>query len=944
MKKLLLPILLLISIASFAQNVDSARLSNYYKSTDYGWNYQRVNVRGALTVSADTTTNKWGLAQIGSTLYLGNGVKWNSIGTGSSYTFGYGLKLTGSNVIVDSSILLTYPQWQIDSAALASLIATKKNNNDSVNSISGYTTIYQFHKVRDSLAALIAGKQAALGFTPENIANKTATASTSTTTYPNWLGIVNYAVSLAQRVTDSTANALALAGKVSLTKYQTDSIANVANLAAKVAYSKYQTDSTAQAVINVSKVNKADSSNVGAGGYATPTQLNAKVTVVSFTKNATRDSTILTLSDGSRLAVKDSVGAGGGGADLGGNGTYTNNQSNTMNGFSQSFVGGQLKPDSITATGSNKLGDTLQIVRGKHILCYGVSIEAGSGASQLAFSWPYLLAQTMGIPVRDSAVSGSLFQGTRGDGSTFIGKYDLIPMYDTSIAFIIIGNYAVNECQDAAPQEATYYTTFGSYMDSLALNKHYPRSKIVTYNGSPTGASTRPQNVLSRMADSTYNISVRKGLTAINSFRFCQQFPLSQFVSTDSIHPQDTGHVDLALCYFVGSLFGAKAGSISSNEITSAHNVTVGGTLNWINKIGLNMYGTIDWGNINSVLYDRVSFLDDKVTPRYAGIGYNTSTGNLGMTASGINMYFSNAANTKGVNLTTANSAFGVDGPNSLHTYTNFILGSTMTLPAINQNMVGYISFGAASGDYFRAVDGGTTGTRGGMGYNSPTGAITIIGRGTTPSIMFGHNTISGSLTQANCDGYTLPAGDLIWNKSATVTDSIVCGKLRAGVISDSIVTQSINGGALHKVPSSLFAQTASVQTALGKVPSIVASNYISAQTAGANIVTYTTGAADSSFIVSAYTNITAVTSDVIQTQYTYTDAETNTLRTVVFNNFSNTGTVSVGLAAVGPSNYSVSGEIRVKASTTITVATVLTTGIGTITYSSSATITKLHN
>lgn len=35
----------------------------------------------------------------------------------------------------------------------------------------------------------------ALGFTPENVANKTATASTSTTTYPNWLGVENYVLS-----------------------------------------------------------------------------------------------------------------------------------------------------------------------------------------------------------------------------------------------------------------------------------------------------------------------------------------------------------------------------------------------------------------------------------------------------------------------------------------------------------------------------------------------------------------------------------------------------------------------------------------------------------------------------------------------------------------------------------------------------------------------------
>lgn len=49
--------------------------------------------------------------------------------------------------------------------------------------------------VTSSIQTQLNGKQATIGYTPENAANKTATASTSTTTYPNWLGVENYIAS-----------------------------------------------------------------------------------------------------------------------------------------------------------------------------------------------------------------------------------------------------------------------------------------------------------------------------------------------------------------------------------------------------------------------------------------------------------------------------------------------------------------------------------------------------------------------------------------------------------------------------------------------------------------------------------------------------------------------------------------------------------------------------
>lgn len=119
--------------------------------------------------------------------------------------------------------------------------------------------------------------------------------------------------------------------------------------------------------------------------------------------------------------------------------------------------------------------------------------------------------------------------------------------------------------------------------------------------------------------------------------------------------------------------------------------------------------------------------------------------------------------------------------------------------------------------------------------------------------------------------------------------------------------------------------------------PQIVKSNCLSGQTSPQTILAYTTGGADSSFTVSAQTTITALSVNVVNTTVTYTD-ETNLSRTLTFFPM---GATSATLS-IGASNYAVMGEIRVKASTTITVA-VTATGIGTETYNSCATITKIH-
>ncbi len=118
-------------------------------------------------------------------------------------------------------------------------------------------------------------------------------------------------------------------------------------------------------------------------------------------------------------------------------------------------------------------------------------------------------------------------------------------------------------------------------------------------------------------------------------------------------------------------------------------------------------------------------------------------------------------------------------------------------------------------------------------------------------------------------------------------------------------------------------------------VPKVVASAILTGQTATTNIVTYTTGAADSTFDISGRLTITAYTSGNVQLTVNYTD-ETSTSRTGTFYPM---GSATAALSAAGASNFPVMGSIRVKASTTITV---IATVSGTLTFTGAAKIIKL--
>lgn len=124
-------------------------------------------------------------------------------------------------------------------------------------------------------------------------------------------------------------------------------------------------------------------------------------------------------------------------------------------------------------------------------------------------------------------------------------------------------------------------------------------------------------------------------------------------------------------------------------------------------------------------------------------------------------------------------------------------------------------------------------------------------------------------------------------------------------------------------------------------VPAIYKVGRATGQTAAnTSVVTYTNGATDGTFLISANANITSFIAGTFNVTVDYTD-ETNTARTLTLNFSSITGTIGIALAAAGPFE-GIPSQIRCKASTAITFKTAGT--FTSLTYNVEGVIQQLSN
>lgn len=182
----------------------------------------------------------------------------------------------------------------------------------------------------------------------------------------------------------------------------------------------------------------------------------------------------------------------------------------------------------------------------------------------------------------------------------------------------------------------------------------------------------------------------------------------------------------------------------------------------------------------------------------------------------------------------------------------------------------------------------------------------------------------------------------MAWTPGAPVGGTPDVGITRNGV--GILEINSGTAGTFRDLKMRQMLTYQSVTTAGWGVPAIYGSGRVTAQTAAnASIATYTVGASDGTFLVSANVAVTASTTHAFTATCTYTD-ETNTSRVLTLSFSQLTGTFLTSITNVqGVGAYEgIPLHIRCKASTSITIATAAGGTYTSVTYNAEGLITQM--
>lgn len=206
----------------------------------------------------------------------------------------------------------------------------------------------------------------------------------------------------------------------------------------------------------------------------------------------------------------------------------------------------------------------------------------------------------------------------------------------------------------------------------------------------------------------------------------------------------------------------------------------------------------------------------------------------------------------------------------------------------------------------------------------------------------------SGVTTVASADGTVTVTNPTTTPDLAVVkapklsTARTIAGVSFDGTANIALASTGLSDTAIIAYLNALFAKYNNISTQGWGVPAIYGNGRAVAQTAAvASVATYTVGAADGSFLVSANVLVTTSTTHSFSIQVDYTD-EGNTARTVTFNVQQLGGTLVTAITNItGAGPYEgVPLHIRCKASTAITIKTTGT--FTTITYNVDGNIMQI--
>jgi hypothetical protein len=148
MKQLITILLCLFTLFAEAQ-VNPNDTTKYFKSYDYGFSYKRLQAREAFIFPTDTVINKLGAVSLNGVIYLGNGIKWTSIGGGSGTTPTLQQVTTAGNLTTNPITIQRLNLTNADN------LLTLNGNNDGNFAITRTGTSNELFKVNDGASGYL---------------------------------------------------------------------------------------------------------------------------------------------------------------------------------------------------------------------------------------------------------------------------------------------------------------------------------------------------------------------------------------------------------------------------------------------------------------------------------------------------------------------------------------------------------------------------------------------------------------------------------------------------------------------------------------------------------------------------------------------------------------------------------------------------------------------
>lgn len=638
-------------------------------------------------------------------------------------------------------------------------------------------------------------------------------------------------------------------------------------------------------------------------GLSDTIKLSGVAGISFYGKNATKDSTILLLTDGTRFAAKDSIGAGGGSVagsnnqiqrnisgSLGASADFSYNSAGFLSG-TKNYVGLFVNP-VVTPTANT---DTTSVAEFRKSFSNGAltgiinqtfkfSNQSGNGLSSYLnidslFNFTWGLGNAA-LPSGGNTISLGKFAGQGGTGADNSVNIGYSAGYNSTNQSnsVNIGNSAGYNAPSAntsiniglnAGKNATSANTSINIGQNSASGATSANESINIGNSAGSGATGATRSI---------NIGSSTGLNATGASN-------SVFSGFGAGSNATNATKSNFLGYFTGSgatgasysfFEGFQTGYNGTHAITGTNNILIGTNITTDTANASNM------ASIGNVLYLRNT--------------YSTTSGNPSKVAQSNGQL--------GINVSRPDTSTVADFESPLQTKGILI----PRLPSVQKRL---INTGIKTG----SISGGTSYTTGSYPGISLTGGT---GKGAIATV---NVSVGGSVTGVviNYPGYDYSVGDVLTGTGFGAGSGFTYTVTALKVAPKGLILADTTQGLLNIYNGRKFGAMSAV---FSKFDSTAQTSAISSLTSlvSDSLATYTIG---------GYLNVTAVSTDIIQLQCTYTD-ENNNNQTVSFGNIS----------TVGNSNYSPI-TIRVKAGSTITIKSNLSTGGGSVTYDAGGYIRK---